>query len=53
MKQRLKLAAVSPKLMSLYREGELTLDQLMAFTSLMITEGNWRCGRSRGTGARK
>ena len=32
VKQRLKLAAVSPKLMSLYREGELTLDQLMAFT---------------------
>ena len=32
VKQRLKLAAVSPKLMSLYRRGELTLDQLMAFT---------------------
>jgi len=32
VKQRLKLAAVSPKLMALYREGELTLDQLMAFT---------------------
>lgn len=32
VKQRLKLAAVSPKLMALYRDGELTLDQLMAFT---------------------
>jgi ParB family transcriptional regulator, chromosome partitioning protein len=32
VRQRLKLAAVSPMLMALYREGELTLDQLMAFT---------------------
>lgn len=32
VRQRLKLAAVCPKLMALYREGELTLDQLMAFT---------------------
>ena len=32
VKQRLKLAAVSPALMAHYREGELTLDQLMAFT---------------------
>ena len=32
VKQRLKLAAVSPTLMTRYREGELTLDQLMAFT---------------------
>ena len=32
VKQRLKLAAVSPALMTRYREGELTLDQLMAFT---------------------
>jgi ParB family transcriptional regulator, chromosome partitioning protein len=32
VKQRLKLAAVSPALMERYREGELTLDQLMAFT---------------------
>jgi ParB family chromosome partitioning protein len=32
VRQRLKLAAVSPKLMGLYRQGELTLDQLMAFT---------------------
>ena len=30
--QRLKLAAVSPRLMAVYRDGEMTLDQLMAFT---------------------
>jgi ParB family transcriptional regulator, chromosome partitioning protein len=32
VKQRLKLAAVSPKLLDLYGEDELSLDQLMAFT---------------------
>ena len=32
VRQRLKLAAVSPKLMALYRKGDMTLDQLMAFT---------------------
>ena len=32
VKQRLKLGAVSPKLMKVYREGGLNLDQLMAFT---------------------
>ena len=32
VQQRLKLAAVSPKLMAIYREGEMTLDQLVAFT---------------------
>ncbi|MEH2595088.1 ParB family chromosome partitioning protein [Bradyrhizobium sp. AZCC 1577] len=31
VRQRLRLAAVSPKLMLVYRDGELTLDQLMAF----------------------
>jgi ParB family chromosome partitioning protein len=31
VRQRLKLAAVSPKLMQFYREVELTLEQLMAF----------------------
>lgn len=31
VKQRLKLGAVSPKLMKLYRKGELNLDQLTAF----------------------
>lgn len=32
VKQRLKLGAVSPALVALYREGELSLQQLMAFT---------------------
>jgi ParB family chromosome partitioning protein len=32
VRQRLKLATVSPKLISLYRTEEMTLDQLMAFT---------------------
>jgi len=32
VKQRLKLAAVSEKLLNLYAEDELTLEQLMAFT---------------------
>lgn len=31
VKQRLRLGAVSPKLMQVYREGGLNLDQLMAF----------------------
>jgi ParB family transcriptional regulator, chromosome partitioning protein len=31
VQQRLRLGAVSPKLMQVYRDGELTLDQLMAF----------------------
>ncbi|ODR90059.1 ParB/RepB/Spo0J family partition protein [Sinorhizobium alkalisoli] len=31
VKQRMRLGAVSPKLLQVYREGELTLDQLMAF----------------------
>jgi ParB family chromosome partitioning protein len=31
VRQRLRLGAVSPKLMALYRAEELTLDQLMAF----------------------
>ena len=32
VKQRLKLAVVSPKLIAAYRKEEMTLDQLMAFT---------------------
>jgi ParB family transcriptional regulator, chromosome partitioning protein len=32
VKQRLKLASVSPALLDAYRAGEMTLDQLMAFT---------------------
>jgi ParB family chromosome partitioning protein len=31
VRQRLRLGAVAPKLMAVYREGGLTLDQLMAF----------------------
>jgi ParB family transcriptional regulator, chromosome partitioning protein len=32
VQQRLKLAVVSPKLIALYRKGDMTLDCLMAFT---------------------
>lgn len=32
VKQRLKLAAVSPTLMQIYRDGEMSLEQLMGFT---------------------
>ena len=32
VKQRLRLASVSPKLLDVYAEDDLTLDQLMAFT---------------------
>jgi ParB family chromosome partitioning protein len=32
VKQRLKLAAISPRLMQAYRDGDLNLEQLMAFT---------------------
>jgi ParB family chromosome partitioning protein len=39
VKQRLRLGAVSPKLMQVYRGGGLTLDQLMAFA---ITEDHAR-----------
>jgi len=31
VRQRLRLGAVSPRLMQAYRDGELTLEQLMAF----------------------
>ncbi len=39
VKQRLRLGAVSPKLMQVYRSGGLTLEQLMAFA---ITEDHAR-----------
>ena len=39
VRQRLRLAAVSPRLMECYREGGLTLDQLMVFT---VTEDHAR-----------
>src|SRR5882724_12673267 len=39
VRQRLRLGAVSPKLMQIYRNGDLALDQLMAF---VITEDHAR-----------
>jgi ParB family chromosome partitioning protein len=39
VRQRLRLGAVSPKLMQVYRDGDLALDQLMAFA---ITEDHVR-----------
>ena len=39
VKQRLRLGAVNPRLMQVYRDGGLTLDQLMAFA---ITEDHAR-----------
>src|SRR5262249_42828518 len=39
VRQRLRLGAVSPKLMQVYRDGDLTLDQLMTFA---ITEDHAR-----------
>jgi ParB family transcriptional regulator, chromosome partitioning protein len=39
VRQRLRLGAVSPKLMEIYRNGDLALDQLMAFA---ITEDHTR-----------
>lgn len=39
VRQRLRLGAVSPKLMDIYRNGDLSLDQLMAFA---ITEDHAR-----------
>ncbi len=43
MKQRLRLASVSPKLLDVYAEDGMTLDQLMAFTVSAATMS----GRSR------
>jgi ParB family chromosome partitioning protein len=39
VRQRLRLAAISPKLMQVYRDGDLTLEQLMAFA---LTEDHAR-----------
>lgn len=39
VRQRLRLGAISPKLMQVYREGGLTMDQMMAFA---ITEDHAR-----------
>ena len=48
VRQRLKLAAVSPRLIQLYREDELSLDQLMAFT---VTDDSQRAGGRFGRGS--
>jgi ParB family transcriptional regulator, chromosome partitioning protein len=39
VRQRLRLAVISPKLMQVYRDGDLTLEQLMAFA---LTEDHAR-----------
>ena len=49
VKQRLRLASVSPKLLDVYAEDGMTLDQLMAFT----VNGDHECqsARERGPGS--
>jgi len=52
VRQRLKLASVSPKLLALYEEGALTLELLMAFALsavLCATPYNQLPTRARGT----
>ena len=58
VRQRLKLAVVSPKLIAAYRKDEMTLDQLMAFTIVddhKQQEKVWKelpdWNRQRGDGA--
>jgi len=41
VKQRLKLACVSPKLLDLYAEDGMTLDQLIAFTVNPVVLEQW------------
>jgi hypothetical protein len=41
VKQRLKLASISPKLLDVYAEDGMTLDQLMAFTVNPVVVGQW------------
>jgi ParB family chromosome partitioning protein len=41
VKQRLKLASVSPKLLDLYADDGMTLDQLMAFTVNALVVEQW------------
>jgi ParB/RepB/Spo0J family partition protein len=41
VKQRLKLASVSPKLLDVYAEDGMTLDQLMAFTVNSVVVEQW------------
>ena len=44
MKQRLRLASVSPKLLDIYAEDGMTLEQLMAFTVTAIMRARSRSG---------
>jgi ParB family chromosome partitioning protein len=44
VKQRLRLGAVSPRLMALYRDGGVSLDQLSAFTLTTIMPGRTPSG---------
>ena len=45
VRQRLRLAAVSPRLLDLYAEDGMTLDQLMAFTVIRRPRRRSRFGR--------
>jgi len=47
VKQRLKLASVDPRLMAAYRNEELDLDQLMAFTVSDDHAAQWQVWESR------
>ena len=46
VKQRLRLASVSPKLHEVYAEDGMTLEQLMAFSVTAITPARSRSGRT-------
>jgi ParB family chromosome partitioning protein len=57
VKQRLRLAGVSPKLLKVFRAGEMTLDEVMAFTISDDHKSQERCwkdlpkwARQRGDG---
>jgi hypothetical protein len=41
VKQRLRLASVSPKLHEVYAEDGMTLEQLMAFSVTAVVVGQW------------
>jgi ParB/RepB/Spo0J family partition protein len=45
VRQRLRLASVSPKLRDIYSEDGMTLDQLMAFTVNRTMRVRTKCGR--------
>jgi ParB/RepB/Spo0J family partition protein len=45
VKQRLRLASVSPQLLDIYAADGMTLDQLMAFTATRTPRANSRYGR--------